>query len=117
MVGYMIGSEVYKAVREFYGKFDPGRAEREMKKYAALADQIESYRTDLERNFKEIRMKNNEMVLSAFTSIKDGILNDDVDLITISLEKICNLYGEDVMFKTNEDFLDFWNDSEMVLEL
>lgn len=117
MVGYMIGSEVYKAVKEYYEKFDPGKAEREMKKYAALANQIESYRTDLERNFKEIRMKNNEMVLGAFSSIKEGIINNDVDLITVSLGKICNLYGEDVMFKTNEEFLDFWNDSELVMEL
>lgn len=117
MVGYMVGSEVYKAVNEFYMKHDPGRFQREEQMYSDLADKIENYRINLEKQFNEIRMRNNEMILESFEGIKAGIINDDVDLITESLSRICHLYGEDIRFKTNDDFLDFWNDPDAVMEI
>ncbi len=117
MVGYMIGSEIYKTVTDYYKQFDPEKAEREMKKYAALADQIETYRWNIEKNFRDIHMKNNELVMAAFVNMKESILCDDVDRFTSALAQICNLYGDDVMFKTNEDFLRFWNDPDLVMEI
>ena len=117
MVGYLIGSEVYKTVHKFFTEFDPGKAERDMKKYAKLADQIEAYRINLEKNFEEVRMRNNQMVMDSFEKIQEGILNNDSNLITDSLAKICNLFGEDVAFKTKDEFLRFWNNPDLVLEI
>lgn len=117
MVGYMIGSAVYNAIHDFLNEFDPEKTDREMKKYSKLSKQIDSYRIDLEKCFERVRMKNIQMVMNSFMGINEGVIKNDYNMITKSLSDICYLFGEDVAFKTTDDFLKFWNDPKLIMEI
>ena len=117
MVGYMLGSAVYKGIQEYYKVCDRVEVRRTIKEYSSFAKKVRNYRRELERQFDELRMKNNAAVLDAFDGIREGILQDDADLITTSLDKISSIYGEEVRFKTSEQFIEFWNDPNSTMKI
>mgnify|MGYP000399885013 FL=1 len=52
--------------------------------------------------------------MKSFKQIEQSILNNDVATFTNSLNDICNVFGKEVKFKTDQEFVDFWNDPDMV---
>ena len=62
-------------------------------------------------------MKNIQMVMNSFMGINEGVIKNDYNMITKSLSDICYLFGEDVAFKTTDDFLKFWNDPKLIMEI
>lgn len=117
MVGYMIGTEIYHQVIDYYKSHDIEMLKKETLAYNMLAVRIEQYRKSLDIQFEEIHMRNTQTIMDAFDSMRDGILNNNVDEFTSALKDICELYGQDIAFKTNKEFIEFWNDSNAIMEI
>lgn len=110
LVGYYIGSVVYKEVRDFFP--DHKRIKREIDYFSELANQIQQYRTNLENLLSELQLQNDEKVLAAFEQMHDSILADNPDEFTKGLQDICDMFGYDVRYKTNSEFMTFWNNPD-----
>lgn len=114
-VGYMVGTAIYNQVKNKAIKI--AELDENIEKYNNLAEQIKNYRQELERNLEQLQNKNTQKLMKSFKQIEQSILNNDVATFTNSLNDICNVFGKEVKFKTDQEFVDFWNDSDMVLEI
>ena len=114
-VGYMVGTAIYNQVKNKAIKI--AELDENIEKYNNLAEQIKNYRQELERNLEQLQNKNTQKLMKSFKQIEQSILNNDVATFTNSLNDICNVFGKEVKFKTDQEFVDFWNDPDMVLEI
>ena len=111
----MVGTAIYNQVKNKAIKI--AELDENIEKYNNLAEQIKNYRQELERNLEQLQNKNTQKLMKSFKQIEQSILNNDVATFTNSLNDICNVFGKEVKFKTDQEFVDFWNDSDMVLEI
>ena len=114
-VGYMVGTAVYNQVKKRAIKI--AEIDENIEKFNRMADQVLEYRQQLEKNLKELEIKNTETIMNSFKKMEQSIFDNDVNTFTNSLNDICEIFGKKVKFKSNKEFLDFWNDPNMVLEI
>ena len=114
-VGYMVGTAVYNQVKKRAIKI--AEIDENIEKFNRMADQVLEYRQQLEKNLKELEIKNTETIMNSFKKMEQSIFDNDVNTFTNSLNDICEIFGKEVKFKSNKEFLDFWNDPNMVLEI
>lgn len=115
MVGSIIGSKLYNGVIEYFDKI--GSYDANIAMYERMADRIQEYRLNLETNFKIVNMTNTKIAMDSFETIKTAILNNDAESFNNALRNIGRLYDKDIAFKSNKEFMDFWNNPEMVLKI
>lgn len=114
-VGYMVGTAVYNQVKKRAIRI--AELDENIEKFNRMADQVLEYRQQLEKNLKELEIKNTETIMNSFKKMEQSIFDNDVNTFTNSLNDICEIFGKEVKFKSNKEFLDFWNDPNMVLEI
>ena len=114
-VGYMVGTAVYNQVKKRAIKI--AEIDENIEKFNRMAEQVLEYRQQLEKNLKELEIKNTETIMNSFKKMEQSIFDNDVNTFTNSLNDICEIFGKEVKFKSNKEFLDFWNDPNMVLEI
>ena len=114
-VGYMVGTAVYNQVKKRAIRI--AELDENIEKFNRMADQVLEYRQQLEKNLKELEIKNTETIMNSFKKMEQSIFDNDVNTFTNSLNDICEIFGKEVKFKSNQEFLDFWNDPNMVLEI
>lgn len=49
--------------------------------------------------------------------MSQAILNDNMAAFNESLNDVCKVYGTEVEFKSINEFEDFWNNPDMILEI
>ena len=113
MVGYIIGTQCYRVIQEYSAKFAINTEEyrRLQKMYMDLANQIENYRIVLESRLKALHYQQQKEISEAFQEMMDGILENDTDKITHSLQRVCIQYSVEIEYKNNDEFDNFMNDS------
>ncbi len=114
-VGYMVGTAIYNQVKKKAIKI--AELDENIQMFNSMADRIYGYRQQLERELKGLEIKNTQIIMNSFKRMEQSIFDNDVDTFTNSLNDICEVFGKEVKFKSNQEFLDFWNDPNMVLEI
>ena len=104
MVGYFIGTTIYNSVQKFFDKISD--CEANIARYNEMAEQISLYRQKLEEEFEILNAQNRKVIKESFEGMSQAILND-----------VCKVYGTEVEFKSINEFEDFWNNPDMILEI
>ena len=115
MVGYFIGTTIYNSVQKFFDKISDCEANIATNK--EMADQISLYRQKLEEEFEILNAQNRKVIKESFEGMSQAILNDNMAVFNESLNDVCKVYGTEVEFKSINEFEDFWNNPDMILEI
>lgn len=119
MVGYMLGSEICRVLKDGVKEYN---ANIERKKqltvfYNQMAAEVEKSRIELEKSLQAAQVEHRTILENAFTSMRDAILANNVDVIIDSLQTICEEFGTNVMFKTREECDAFMFDDSKIIKL
>lgn len=82
-----------------------------------MAEQISLYRQKLEEEFEILNAQNRKVIKESFEGMSQAILNDNMAAFNESLNDVCKVYGTEVEFKSINEFEDFWNNPDMILEI
>lgn len=115
MVGYFIGTTIYNSVQKFFDKISD--CEANIARYNEMAEQISLYRQKLEEEFEILNAQNRKVIKESFEGMSQAILNDNMAAFNESLNDVCKVYGTEVEFKSINEFEDFWNNPDMILEI
>lgn len=115
MVGYFMGTKVYSSIQQFISS----SAERDanIARYNRIAEQAAAYRKNLEKELDSINAQNRKIIKESFDGMAQAVLDNNVDDFTESLDDLCHLYGTEVQFKSREEFRDFWNNPDLMIEI
>lgn len=107
--GYVLGSEMFRRVKEYAlnSSMSHEEAIRMEAIYSELAKQIDAYTIRLAELIHQTNMEHEQLIVDAFCDFREGIICEDVQLVTDSLGKICKEYGVEVRFKDRKEFDEF----------
>ena len=115
VVGYMIGTAIYAGVRENFTSIADLRYQESV--YRNIEKKLRTYTNRIEKYYEDIGFVNTQIIVSALEEMKKSIIDNDVDKFTYELKHIADIYESQIRFMTNEQFIDFWNDSSAIIEI
>ena len=119
MVGYMLGSEICRVLKDGVKEYNDNleRKKQLAEFYNQMAAEVEKSRIELEKSLQTAQVEHRTILENAFTSMRDAILDNNVDVIIDSLQTICEEFGTNVMFKTREECDAFMLDDSKIIKL
>jgi len=115
MIGYMVGITIYAEIKKNYPSISDLR--KQISSYKSIERKLEEYTRKLENYYEAIGLMNTEIILRSFEEMKNSIMDNDVESFTYALQRVANLYGSQIRFMTDQQFVDFWNDPNAMMEI
>ena len=115
--GYMVGTAIYRETKDMLGKLDGEKYVRARHMYDSVTKRLEKYEKELIILLNEIHMEHSQKIYEGFIGMKEGIINNNLEQLTNSMEIVCNEYNIDVRFKTRQEFDRFMEDKNAVFIL
>ena len=115
MIGYLIGSTIYAEIKKNYPSISELREQKNS--YKSIEHKLAEYTIRLENYYEAIGFMNTEIISQSFEEMKLSIMDNDVERFTCALQQVAYLYGSQIRFMTNQQFIDFWNDPNAVMEI
>lgn len=115
IVGYMVGTAIYARVKENYTSI--ADLKHQESAYRNIERKLGIYTKKIEKYYEDIGVANTQIIINAFEEMKKSIIDNDVDKFTYALQHIADLYGSQIRFVSNQQFIEFWNDPNAIMEI
>ncbi len=116
LAGYTLGKELFNQVKDykqFLDNYNPEKLARYREIYKHLEETTRYQREALKVKLEFIYNEQANSILNSMFSMKESLLNDDNDGFNDSLECLCNLFGLELRFKSQDEFDNFMNNDEI----
>jgi hypothetical protein len=119
MTGYMVANISYQTVVEIFNttKLTEEQYERMRPIYENAIKELNKTRKEFETYMNIYFKESNELLLSSFDMVDNAINNNDLDQLSIGLINITSLFGRELQFKNFNEFKEFMETKNSILEL